>query len=110
MTSIEELDKGNYENRIKSFKKKYPEVEQTYFDTLLTIQQMTSSKIHENSYDGWNSRHLRLILATLRQILHEIYVVPALREDRRESILKLKEELLGEKISPSKHDDDEASI
>ena len=45
-----------------------------------------------------------------RYFVHEIYVVPALREDRRESILKLKEELLGEKISPSKHADDEASI
>lgn len=106
MTSTEKFDDRNYEDRIKSLKSKYPDVEQTYFDTLLTIQQVTSSKIHENSYDGWNSRHLRLILASLREMLHEIYVVPALREDKRKSIVKLKEELLGENSPLSKHNDD----
>ena len=108
MTSTEKLDGGNYEDRIKSLKHKYPDVEQTYFDTLLTIQQVTSSKVHENSYDGWNSRHLRLILASLREMLHEIYVVPALREDKRKSILKLKEELLVKNVSSPKLGDDEA--
>ena len=109
MTSTEKLDGNSYENRIKSLKKKYPAVEQTYFDTLLTIQEVTSSKVHENSYDGWNSGHLRLILASIREMLHEIHVVPALREDKRKSILKLKEELLVGNVSPSKPGDDEAA-
>ena len=109
MTSTEKFDGNSYENRIKSLKKKYPVVEQTYFDTLLTIQQVTSSKVHENSYDGWNSGHLRLILASIREMLHEIHVVPALREDTRKSILKLKEELLVGNISPSKPGDDETA-
>ena len=109
ITSTEKFDGNSYENRIKSLKKKYPTVEQTYFDTLLTIQQVTSSKVHENSYDGWNSGHLRLILASIREMLHEIHVVPALREDKRKSILKLKEELLVENVSPSKPGDDEAA-
>lgn len=108
MTSTEKFDGSNYEDRIKSLKQKYPDVEQTYFDTLLTIQQVTSSKVHENSYDGWNSRHLRLILASLREMLHEIYVVPALREDKRKSISKLKEELLVKNVSSPKLGDDEA--
>ena len=108
MTSTEKLDGRSYEDRIKSLKQKYPGVEQTYFDTLLTIQQVTSSKVHENSYDGWNSKHLRLILASLREMLHEIYVVPALREDKRKSILKLKEELLVKNVSSPKLGDDEA--
>ena len=107
MTSTEKFDGNSYENRIKSLKKKYPTVEQTYFDTLLTIQQVTSSKVHENSYDGWNSGHLRLILASIREMLHEIHVVPALREDKRKSLLKLKEELLVGNVSPSKPSDDE---
>lgn len=106
MASAKNIGGENYEARIKSLKSEYPEVEQTYFDTLFTIQQMTSSKVHENSYDGWNSIHLRLILASLREILHEIYVVPALREDKRKSILKLKEELLGENNPSSKRNDD----
>lgn len=106
MASDKNIGGESYEDRIKSLKNAYPGVEQTYFDTLFTIQQMTSSKVHENSYDGWKSTHLRVILASLREILHEIYVVPALREDRRKSILKLKEELLGENNPSSKRNDD----
>jgi hypothetical protein len=84
----------NYEDRIKSLKKRHSEVEPEFFDTLLTIQQVTSSKVHENSYDKWEAQHLRIILAALADVLHEIYVVPALREDRRKAILALKEELV----------------
>lgn len=84
----------SYEERIKSLKTTHPDVDEEYFDTLVSIQQMTSTKVHENAYDGWESRHLRIILATLREILHEIYVVPALRADRRKGILALKGELM----------------
>ena len=86
----------HYEDRIKSLKRKLPNVDPTFFDTLLTIQELTSDKVHENSYDGWASRHLRLILATLHEILTEIYVAPKVREEKRESILKLKGEVFGQ--------------
>lgn len=84
----------NYEDRIKSLKKILSGVEPAFFDTLLTIQQLTSSKVHENSYDGWEANHLRIILAAVAEALHEIYVVPALREDRRKAVLELKAELI----------------
>ena len=106
---IHEVKGDDYEDRIKSLKKEHPEVDPMYFDTLLTIQQMTSSKVHENSYDGWESKHLRLILATLREILHELYVVPALRDDKRKSILKMKKELLPEDRSVSENRDDKTT-
>ncbi len=105
--SLQEVDGDNYEDRIKSLKDKHPEVEPTYFDTLLTIQQVTSSKVHEDSYDGWKSQHLQIILASLREILHELYVVPALRDDRRKSILDLKKELIPEDVSVSESSDEE---
>ena len=88
---------GTYDERIRSLKAKHPNVEPAFFDTLLTIQQVTSTKVHEQSYDGWGAKHLRIILAALSEVLHEIYVVPALREDRRKSILALKGELTGPK-------------
>jgi hypothetical protein len=91
---------AEYEERIKSLKSKLPAVDGTYFDTLLTIQQVTSSKVHESAYDGWESRHLRLILATLREILYEVFVTPAVREEKRRAILAVKDELLGSKSSP----------
>lgn len=84
----------NYEDRIKSLKTKHPEVDGEFFDTLLTIQQVTSSKVHEEANDGWDAKHLRVILASLREVLHEIFVVPELRKDRRSQILALKEELV----------------
>jgi hypothetical protein len=95
---LSKADGENYEERIKSLKQIHSEVEPTFFDTLLTIQQVTSSKVHENSYDGWEAKHLRIIVAALSEVLHEIYVVPALREDRRKAILSLKSEL----VPPSK--------
>jgi hypothetical protein len=92
----------NYEDRIKSLKDLHPEVDPTFFDTLLTVQQVTSTKVHENAYDGWESRHLRLILLALSDVLHEMYVVPALRADRRAAVLALKQKLVPPKSeSPS---------
>lgn len=93
---LEKASGENYEDRIKSLKKIHSEIDPMFFDTLLTIQQVTSSKVHENSYDGWESRHLRVILASLLEVLRELYVAPAIREDRRKAILSLKEEVLGE--------------
>jgi hypothetical protein len=87
----------NYDDRIKSLKEINKTIDPTFFDTLLTIQQVTSDKVHEESYDGWQSKHLRLILSTLNEILTEIYVVPAVREEKRIEILKLKEKVLGGK-------------
>ena len=94
LAKIQKVDGRNYEDRVKALKDAHPKVDPAYFDTLVTIQQVTSSKVHENAYDGWNSQHLRVILSSLREVLHELYVTPVLRADRRESILKLKDELL----------------
>jgi len=91
----------NYEDRIKSLKGLHAEVDPTFFDTLLTIQQVTSTKVHENAYDGWESRHLRLILLALSDVLHEMYVVPALRSDRRAAVLALKNQLIPNKTLPT---------
>jgi hypothetical protein len=90
---------ANYEQRIKSLKKIFKGVDPAFFDTLLTVQQLTSSKVHEQSYDGWQAAHLKVILSSLAEVLNEIYVVPALRERRRNAILELKESLIPRKAS-----------
>jgi len=82
------------EKRVKSLKQKRPDVDGSYFDTLLAVQEMTSSKVHENAYDKWEAKHVRLILATLREVLHELYVVPALHVDRRRKIESLRQEVI----------------
>jgi hypothetical protein len=95
LARIENATGAKYDERIKSLKGIHPEVDPAFFDTLLTIQQVTSDKVHEDSYDGWESKHLRVILASLKEVLHAIYVAPAVREDRRKAVLALKEEVLG---------------
>lgn len=94
LAKIEKAEGTNYDDRIKSLKGKRPDVTDTYFDTLLTIQQVTSEKVHENSYDGWTAKHIRLILTTLLDILQEMYVLPAVRDDMRKQVLALRAEIL----------------
>lgn len=92
---LEKASGENYDDRIKSLKKVHPDVEPEYFDTLLTIQQVTSDKVHENSYDGWESSHLNLLLSTLGEILTLMYVIPEIRKEKRTAILKLKHQIIG---------------
>jgi hypothetical protein len=99
----ENAEGGNYDERIRSLKKIHPEVQGEFFDTLLTIQEVTSTKVHENSYDKWQAKHLRIVLASLSEVLHELYVLPAIREDKRKAILLLKDELVPKRdLTPPK--------
>jgi hypothetical protein len=92
----------NYEDRIRNLKAKLTTVDPTYFDTLLTIQQVTSEKVHEQSYGGWESKHLKLILASLYEVLQELYVIPKVREEKRKAILQLKSEVVSGKGAADK--------
>ena len=92
---LEEAVGDNYDKRIKSLKEIRTDVEPEYFDTLLTIQQLTSDKVHEESYDGWESSHLKLLFSTLGEVLTLMYVIPELRKEKRSAILELKKKLTG---------------
>lgn len=94
---LQKAEGDNYDDKIKSLKAKFPHIHGDYFDSLLSIQQITSDKVHEESYEKWDSKHLRLILTILRQILNEIYVIPEKIKQERTKILKLKEEVLDKK-------------
>lgn len=91
LTRLQAGDGNDYETRIKSLKSKLPSIDDTFFDTLVTIQEITSEKVHEDSYDSWSSMHVRAILSTIDEILKEIYVIPNQRKESREKILKLKQ-------------------
>lgn len=99
LARLQKAEGANYDDRIKSLKAILPGVAPEYFDTLLTIQQVTSDKVHEESYDGWQSLHLRAIIAALIEALTEIYVIPKTRERKRQAILDLKSQIKGKKKS-----------
>jgi hypothetical protein len=93
----EKCTKLNYDERIKELKTKFKETDPALFDILGHIQGMTSDKIHEQSWDQWDSKNLTLLIETLKEILHNIYVIPAIKAERLKDILKLKENVVGQK-------------
>ncbi len=105
---IEKADKGDYESRIKSLKVKNPNSDPELFDILSHIQDMISDKIHEQSWDKWESKYLKLIIETLKTVLHDIYVIPAVKRERTSKIQKLRENVnkdRREKQEPDKTSD-----
>lgn len=94
---IEKADGADYETRIKSLKKKYLSSEPNLFDILAHIQDMTSDKIHEQSWDKWDSANLKLIIETLKTVLYDIYVIPEIKKERSLNIQKLQETIKKDK-------------
>ncbi len=83
----------DYEGKIKSLKKRYPNSDPELFDILAHIQGMTSDKIHEQSWPKWDSAKLKLMLETMKTVLYDIYVLPEERKQRSLRVLRLKEDL-----------------
>lgn len=102
LTVREKATGQDYEEQIKSLKDKYSSIDATLFDDLVHIQDMTSDKIHEQSWPKWDSHHLSLILETLKAILYEIYVLPKEKEARSQEILRLREKVILNKKSGKK--------
>lgn len=101
-TIIEKAEGERYEERIKSLKTKYPAVDAELFNILSDIKDMTSDKIHEQSWDKWDSPYLKLIIETLKTILHEIYVLPKVKANRLKTIKELKTKIITDKKSKRK--------
>lgn len=97
LTVKEEAEGKDYESRIKYLKKKFPDVSSELFDVLCHIKDMTSDKIHEQSWDEWDSKHLMLFIETLKAILHEVYVIPDEKKQKSSSIRSLLESVKGKK-------------
>lgn len=93
----EKMEGKDYKSRIKSLKDEYPGVEPDYFDILAHIQDMTSDKIHEQSWDKWDSTNLKLIIETLKGILHDIYVLPAEKAERSKEIKDMRAAIIKDK-------------
>lgn len=94
---LEEMSAGDYQERIKSLKKKYPSTDPTLFDILSHIQDMTSDKVHEQSWDKWDSDNLKLIIETIKAVLYDIYVLPKIKEERSLQIQRLQENIKKDK-------------
>lgn len=94
LTIKEKAEGEDYEQRIKFLKGKYPQIDSTLFDILCHIKDMTSDKIHEQSWGKWDTKHLTLFLETLKAVLHEIYVLPEEKKNRSKNIADLLPEVM----------------
>lgn len=94
LLDYEKLEDDSYENRIKALKSQYSSVDPELFDILGHIQQMTSDKVHEQSWEDWDTPTIKLIIETLKTVLYEIYVRPDEMNQRRNAIQQLREQAL----------------
>jgi len=86
----EKTGRADYQESIKTLKKKFPNVAPELFDALGHIQEMTSDNVHEGSWEAWDSKKLRFIIELTKATLHEIYVVPEERKERLGVLNQLK--------------------
>ena len=89
-TVIEKAKGEHYEDKIKSLKRAHPESSPILFDILSDIQGMTSDKIHEQSWDKWESKNLKLIIETLKTILYDIYVTTEEKQEKYKKIIEMR--------------------
>jgi hypothetical protein len=60
---IEKADGANYDDKTNSLAAMHPSVDSELFDVLAHIKDMTSDKVHEQSWDKWDSKNLKLIFS-----------------------------------------------
>lgn len=98
---IEKIKEKNYDDGIKKLKAKYPDITSTYIDILSHIKDMTSDKVHEQSWDKWDSKYLKLIIEALKAVLHEIYVIPEIKKAKALEVQSLLQKVNAGKIPTS---------
>ncbi len=80
------LQGESYEEKIKSLKKKYPQLDENLVNILSHIQGMTSNQVHEASYEKFQSNDAKAYVELLKEIFDEVYVKPKQREQKHSAI------------------------
>lgn len=95
LTVHEKCEGEYYQDKIKFLKQKHKDTDETLFDILAHIQDMTSDKVHEQSWPKWDVKNLKLIIETLKTVLFDIYVLPQIKAERSHNVLQLLEDVKG---------------
>lgn len=99
--SLKDLGYEHYSDCIKDFKECYPHLT-VFIEPLEDITGITSDQVHENSWDEISSKDIEICLVSIKDLLDELYVQPAILKERREAILKMKEQALRKQRTSSK--------
>ncbi len=87
---VEKTGRTDYKASVKKLKQKLPHITPELIDALGQIQEMSSDKVHEESWEAWDSNKIRFLIELLKRILLEIYVVPAERDSVLANLNKMK--------------------
>lgn len=91
----EKNDKGElykYDERLSLLQRKFPHISAPLFTSLKRVLTLTSKEVHENDWEDFDSKKLRLLIFTTKEILKAIYVTPAEEEKRLSHLLELVQE------------------
>lgn len=91
--SLKDLGYEHYSDCIKDFKEYHPNLA-VFIEPLEDITGITSDQVHENSWDEISSKDIEICLVSIKDLLDELYVQPAILKERRDAILKMKAEAL----------------
>lgn len=104
LLAIQKTTGSDYDAKIKDLATNNPSVDRELFEILGHIKDMTSEKVHEQSWEAWDTKHVHLFLESLKTALHEIYVVPDEKKSRLESVRALREEITKAKGNTQKQE------
>jgi hypothetical protein len=90
---LNDAEGDEYDDQIKYLKKNFNQIDSNLFDILGHIKDMTSDKVHEKSWEKWDSQRIQLFIETLKAILKEVYVIPDERKKRSDNVQKILSEL-----------------
>lgn len=77
----------NYQDKIKSLKGKYINLENDYIDILSNIQGIMCDQVHEQSiHESFNSKEAKTYIEILKDIFNQVYVIPQELKDRKSKI------------------------
>lgn len=87
LTLIEKAEGEKYVDRIEFLREKHPDIDPIHFDVLSRIEDMVSDdKVHEQSWDKWELKYLKLIVETIRALLNELFILPSIKKDKKKEI------------------------
>ncbi|MGN0919272.1 MAG: hypothetical protein ACI4OR_00715 [Alphaproteobacteria bacterium] len=87
--SIKDLGYNHYSDCIKALKEYHPTLK-IFIEPLEDITGITSDQVHEDSWSEMSPQDLDICLESIKDLLYEIYVQPAILQDRRDKICQLR--------------------
>lgn len=75
----QKVEGESYEDKIKALKVKYPKAEESIFDALAGVQDLTSVTLHENeigNWEPWKDVDFNYVMQVVKASMYEVYTSP----------------------------------